>query len=111
MHRREIDRLYGQVKEKGLTLIPPVAYINERGFVKIELALAKGKTRYDKREAIKEKRRKKRNEGSTGTVLRKRGDGSLASKINFILDKFGRLYVSFQVLYYLSCPLFECLQV
>jgi SsrA-binding protein len=76
MHRREIDRLYGQVKEKGLTLIPLRAYINERGFVKIELALAKGKTRYDKREAIKErdaKREMKEARGRFGTSERSAG--------------------------------------
>ncbi|MCG0276513.1 MAG: SsrA-binding protein SmpB [Thermosediminibacteraceae bacterium] len=53
MHRREIDRLYGLVKEKGVTLIPLRLYLNERGLVKVELAVAKGKTLYDKREDIK----------------------------------------------------------
>ncbi|WP_083947288.1 SsrA-binding protein SmpB [Thermovenabulum gondwanense] len=53
MHKREIMRLYGLVKEKGLTLIPLKLYVNERGKIKVELALAKGKTLYDKREDIK----------------------------------------------------------
>lgn len=53
MHRKEIDRLYGLVKEKGVTLIPLRVYLNERGLVKVELAVAKGKTLYDKREDIK----------------------------------------------------------
>jgi len=55
MHRREIDRLFGLVKEKGVTLIPLRVYLNERGRVKVELAVAKGKTLYDRREDIKQK--------------------------------------------------------
>ncbi|MGI6485960.1 MAG: SsrA-binding protein SmpB [Thermoanaerobacterales bacterium] len=53
MKRREIDRLYGLIKEKGLTIIPLKLYLNEKGLVKVELALAKGKTLYDRREDIK----------------------------------------------------------
>ena len=53
MHKKEIHRLAGQVKEKGLTLIPLKVYLNERGLIKVELALAKGKALYDKREDIK----------------------------------------------------------
>lgn len=49
MHRREIDKLIGRIKEEGLTLVPLSLYINDRGKVKIELALAKGKKLYDKR--------------------------------------------------------------
>ena len=51
MHRREIRRLVGKTKETGLTLVPLQLYFNH-GKVKIELALAKGKKQYDKREAI-----------------------------------------------------------
>ena len=53
MHKKQINRLAGQVQEKGLTLIPLKVYLNERGLVKVELALAKGKAIYDKREDIK----------------------------------------------------------
>jgi SsrA-binding protein len=53
MKRREIDRLYGLIKEKGLTIIPLKLYLNEKGLVKVELALVKGKTLYDRREDIK----------------------------------------------------------
>lgn len=53
MHKKEINRLYGLVKEKGVTLIPLRLYLNERGRVKVELAVAKGKTLYDRREDIK----------------------------------------------------------
>lgn len=52
LHRREIDRLIGKVSEKGLTLIPLRLYFR-RGKAKVELALAKGKKLYDKREEIK----------------------------------------------------------
>jgi SsrA-binding protein len=55
MHKKQINRLFGQVKEKGLTLIPLKLYLNERGLVKVELALAKGKALYDKREDIKQR--------------------------------------------------------
>ncbi|MCL6615157.1 MAG: SsrA-binding protein SmpB [Firmicutes bacterium] len=52
LHKAEIRRLYGKTREKGLTLIPLQLYFNERGRVKVELALAKGKKLYDKREEI-----------------------------------------------------------
>ncbi len=54
MHRREIDRLKGKTQEKGYTLIPLRVYLR-RGLVKVELALAHGKRKYDKRRAIAEK--------------------------------------------------------
>ena len=54
LHRREIDRLGGQIAEKGLTLIPLQVYFKD-GKAKVELGLAKGKTTYDKRETIKER--------------------------------------------------------
>jgi len=54
MHKREINRLKGQVEEKGLTLVPLRIYF-KKGHVKIELALAKGKRLYDKRQALAEK--------------------------------------------------------
>ncbi len=54
MHKREIMKLYGKVKEKGLTLIPLRAYI-KNGKVKIELGLCKGKKKYDKRAEIRKR--------------------------------------------------------
>jgi SsrA-binding protein len=51
LHRREIDRLYGQVREKGLTLVPTKLYFKD-GRVKVELALARGKDVRDKRRAV-----------------------------------------------------------
>ena len=52
MKKREIKRLYGKIKEQGLTLIPISLYFS-RGKVKVELALAKGKKLHDKRETLK----------------------------------------------------------
>lgn len=54
-HRREISRLAGKVKEKGLTLVPTRILFNDKGRVKAEIALAKGKRAYQKKAAIKER--------------------------------------------------------
>ena len=54
LHRREIDRLAGQVAQKGFTLIPLALYFR-RGRVKIELGLCKGKVEFDKREDIRKR--------------------------------------------------------
>ncbi len=54
LHGREIKRLSGKVKERGFTLIPLRLYLS-RGKVKVEIALAKGKKLYDKRETLKRK--------------------------------------------------------
>ena len=51
MHRGEIDRLVGKVRESGLTLVPLSLYFSD-GWAKVELALARGKRSYDKREAL-----------------------------------------------------------
>lgn len=54
LHRREIERLVGSVRERGLTLVPTRVYF--RGpRAKVELALARGKDQFDKRESIKER--------------------------------------------------------
>jgi SsrA-binding protein len=55
MHRREIDVVKRRVQEKGLTIVPFRVYFNERGRVKVAIALARGKRQYDKREALKKK--------------------------------------------------------
>ncbi|MCZ6729680.1 MAG: SsrA-binding protein SmpB [SAR324 cluster bacterium] len=54
LHKREILRLRSRVREKGLTLVPTRAYF-ARGKVKLEIALAKGKQQYDKRQAAKKR--------------------------------------------------------
>jgi SsrA-binding protein len=51
MHKEEIMKLYGQIKMKGLTLIPLDVHLRN-GFAKVELALARGKKLYDKRETM-----------------------------------------------------------
>lgn len=53
LHRREINKLIGKLREKGLALIPLKIYFNEKGKAKVELGLARGKKQYDKREALK----------------------------------------------------------
>ena len=53
LRRREINRLMGAIKRDGVTLVPLSIYFNERGRAKLELGLAKGKRKADKREAEK----------------------------------------------------------
>jgi SsrA-binding protein len=63
MHRREIERLIGKTKEKGLTLVPTRLYFKGR-HAKVEIALARGKDVGDKRRAIKERELKREMERS-----------------------------------------------
>jgi SsrA-binding protein len=58
MHRREIERLTGKTREKGLTLVPTRLYFS-RGRAKVEIALARGKDVGDKRQTIKEREMKR----------------------------------------------------
>jgi SsrA-binding protein len=53
--KRELGKLQNKLKDQGLTMVPTRMYISDRGFAKVEIALAKGKKLYDKRETIKEK--------------------------------------------------------
>lgn len=55
LHKKELLRLLGKLKEKGLTLVPLKLYFNERGFAKLEIGLGRGKKFYDKRQDKKEK--------------------------------------------------------
>mgnify|MGYP001146692171 CR=1 FL=1 len=55
LHRQEIKRLIGKIREKGYTLVPTKVVLNEKGRVKVEIALAKGKRTYEKKQAIKER--------------------------------------------------------
>ncbi|MEJ2758678.1 MAG: SsrA-binding protein SmpB [Anaerolineales bacterium] len=54
LHKREIENLYAEVRQKGTTIIPLQVYLRN-GKAKIEIAVAKGKKKYDKREAIKKR--------------------------------------------------------
>ena len=53
LHKNQIRKIIGQVTQRGFTLVPLKAYFSDRGFVKIELALCRGKKLYDRREDIK----------------------------------------------------------
>ncbi len=53
VHRKELNRLMGQVKREGITLVPLSIYFNDRGRAKVELGVAKGKRKVDKRETEK----------------------------------------------------------
>jgi len=55
LHKRQIQRLIGKVSEKGYTVVPITIYLNEKGLIKVELAVGKGKKLYDKRKEIKDK--------------------------------------------------------
>lgn len=55
LNARELKKLHIKVKEKGMTIVPVLLFINEKGLAKLEIALAKGKHFYDKRESLKEK--------------------------------------------------------
>ncbi len=55
LSRKELSKLQDSLKEQGLTVIPSRLFINDRGWAKLEIALAKGKKLYDKREDIKQK--------------------------------------------------------
>lgn len=59
LNKKELKKLKKKVDEKGLTIIPLRMFINDRGLAKIEIAVAKGKKTYDKRESIKEKDQKR----------------------------------------------------
>jgi SsrA-binding protein len=58
LKRKEIQRITAKVNEKGMTLIPTMVYF-KRGWAKVELALAAGKRKYDKRQAIMEREQKR----------------------------------------------------
>ncbi|ABS61351.1 MULTISPECIES: SsrA-binding protein SmpB [Fervidobacterium] len=60
LHKKEIDRIWSKLKLEGYTVIPTKIYFNNQGKVKVEIAIAKGKKSYDKREEIKKKETQKR---------------------------------------------------
>lgn len=55
MHQKEIQKFYKEITQSGTTMVPLKVYVNDKGLIKIEVALAKGKKLYDKRESLKEK--------------------------------------------------------
>ncbi|RLJ64262.1 SsrA-binding protein [Lacinutrix venerupis] len=59
LNRKELKKLEKEVANSGLTIIPLRLFINERGFAKLDIVLAKGKKLYDKRETIKDRDNKR----------------------------------------------------
>jgi SsrA-binding protein len=55
LHKKELKKLEQKLKESGLTIIPLKMFFSEKGHVKVEIGVAKGKKLYDKRETLKEK--------------------------------------------------------
>ncbi|MET3113658.1 SsrA-binding protein [Pedobacter sp. CG_S7] len=59
LHKKELRKLKAKSEEKGYTIVPLRIYTNERGFAKIEIALAQGKKEFDKRDSIKDRESKR----------------------------------------------------
>jgi len=55
LNKKELKKIQGKLKDVGMTIIPLAIVINERGFAKVEIGLAKGKKLHDKRDTLKEK--------------------------------------------------------
>ena len=55
LHRKEIDKWFGKVKTEGLTVVPLKLYFNRKNIAKMEIGLARGLKKYDKREELKKK--------------------------------------------------------
>jgi len=55
LSRRELNKLERKLKESGLTIVPVRIFLNDTGLAKVEIALAKGKANYDKRQSLKSK--------------------------------------------------------
>lgn len=59
LHKHEIRKIYTKLEQRGFTLVPLRIYFSNKGLAKVELALARGKRKYDKRQAISEREYKK----------------------------------------------------
>ncbi len=55
LNKKELNKLQGKLKDQGLTIIPIRLFINDKGYAKLDIALAKGKKLYDKRDDIKKR--------------------------------------------------------
>ena len=55
LNRKEINKISGNIKLKGLTVVPLILYFNEKNIAKLKISLAKGKKLYDKRQDLKER--------------------------------------------------------
>lgn len=67
IHRHQLKKFISKLREKGVTIIPVRMFLNERGFAKIEIGLARGKKLYDKRESMKQAEAKR----EIGRMLKK----------------------------------------
>lgn len=59
LNKKELKKLQKDVQAKGLTVVPLLLYISEKGYAKLDIALAKGKKFFDKRETIKDRENKR----------------------------------------------------
>ncbi len=59
LHKKELEKLFRKSQEKGLTIVAFHIFLNDKGLAKVEIALAKGKKEYDKREDLKHKEAKR----------------------------------------------------
>ena len=69
LHRKEIDKMLGAIQREGRTLIATKLYFNDKGMVKLELALAKGKKLHDKRDTVADRDWKR----EQGRLMRDKG--------------------------------------
>jgi SsrA-binding protein len=69
LHRRELSRLIGSIRRDGMTAVPLSIFFNDRGIAKVELGLAKGRRKYEKRELEKQRDWQRQK----GRLLRGRG--------------------------------------
>jgi len=69
LHRKQIDKMLAAIQRDGRTLVPTRLYFNEKGMVKLEVALAKGKKAHDKREVVADRDWKR----EQGRLMRDRG--------------------------------------
>ncbi len=68
LQKKELRKLLSKVKERGFTIVPLRVFISERGFAKVDIALARGKKTFDKRSSIKEKDQKRDLDRSLGKL-------------------------------------------
>lgn len=70
LHRRQIDKWFGKLSAQGLAIVPLRIYFNHKNIIKLEIALARGKKLYDKRESLKQKELKKEAQSSMKNIMR-----------------------------------------
>ncbi|WP_394952200.1 SsrA-binding protein SmpB [uncultured Helicobacter sp.] len=70
LHRRQIDKWFGKLTTQALAIVPLSIYFNHKNIIKLEIALARGKKLYDKRESLKQKELKKEAQSSMKNIMR-----------------------------------------